>query len=349
MAELAQQNIVKIIWNSKDVTTDVSPFFSALTYKNHEEAMSDELSIIFDNSTGVWANDWYPTQGNTIRVYLGYQDSQIDTGLFQIDEITLNGMPDIVEVKCVAAGATPALRTRNSKAFEAQTLKQIAEFFAKKYGFTVVDTTSLMSQIGMDRKTQEEETDLFFLSKLAKEYGFIFTIRGSQLVFTDYYALDNAASIMAIDKSQCGLYSLTNKTFDTYAGAYVKKRNPKTGKLISFSFENLTGGVVTNQLLVDGRTSTISQASRKSIAGLWDKNRFKESGVLNDIPGDPSLLAGTNFDLTGFGSASGQYHIVSSAHKIQDSLYKMDLEIRKTGTIPKPKRVLAQSNSNISL
>ena len=337
--EVAKQGIVKVIWNNKDVTADVSKYLSSATYTDREEGASDEATFVFENTTGIWSEDWYPTEGDTVELSLGYENHMLNCGLFQVDEITLSGLPDIIEVKCLAAGITKALRTRNNKAFEELTLKQIALYFANKHGLKLVDTSLMMNQINLERKTQDEKTDLAFLAELAKEYGFIFSVKGNQLIFTSYYDLDNSASVKEIDKSQISIYSLTEKTYDTYAHAIVKKRNKNTGKIVQYDILNQDTKKVDVEI-IDGKTGNTQQAEIKVKAGLWNKNKFKQSGNLNDLEGDASLMAGINFDLTGFGMGSGKYHIVKSEHVISgDAAYSTSLEIRKTGTIPKPKRI----------
>ena len=42
-----------------------------------------------------------------------------------------------------------------------------------------------LQKIEVERKTQEKQTDLAFLSRLAREYGIVFSVRGDQLVFMD--------------------------------------------------------------------------------------------------------------------------------------------------------------------
>ena len=145
MKEIARKGVVKIIWNGKDITTDVSKYISSISYTDHEEGMSDEATFTFDNSTQIWSEDWYPTQGDTIELYMGYNDTIFKCGLFEVDEIVLAGPPNTIEIKTIAAGITKALRTRNNHAFEAQTLRQIALYFCNKHGFTLVDNSSIFS------------------------------------------------------------------------------------------------------------------------------------------------------------------------------------------------------------
>ena len=331
--EVVDITSVKVIWNGKDVTADVSKYLSSVSFTDREEAMADDATFTFDNTSAIWSNEWYPSEGDTIQFYIG----STDCGLYQVDEITLSGPPDTIQLKTVAAGITKALRTRNNKAFESQNLKQIATFYCKKHGFKLIDNSSMLSQINLERKTQENQTDLAFLSELAKEYGFVFKIRSNQLVFTSAYDLDAQPPVKHIDKTEVGSYSITEKTYDTYSSAEIKVRNKNQGKLVKSSTVNLSGGVK-DVYIVKGSATTPSQAEAKTKAGLYNKNKYKQVCTLNDLPGDAMLVSGVNFNLTGFGEGSGVYHITESTHSIE-STYTMSLTLRKTGTLPKPKRI----------
>lgn len=342
MEEIAKQPDCRVLWNSKDVTTDLKPFLSSVTYTDHEEGASDDVSIELDNSEGLWSNDWYPVEGDTLELFIGYTDKMVSAGLFQIDELTLSGPPDRISIKAISSFVSKSLRTRNNKAFEAQTLQQIAQYFCTKHSLKLIDETdSMLSQIYLERKTQEDKTDLQFLAELATEFGFIFSVKGENLVFTSYYNLDNAAPVKDISVRQIGNYSITEKTYDTYSEGSITKRVTRKNKLIKDVQEDILNWTA-NTNVTHGHIENSKQAEIKNKSGLWNKNRFKQSGTLNDLPGDPELVAGINFNLTGLGNGSGTYHIVKSSHSISgEGAYTTTLEIRKTGTIPKPKRVPA--------
>jgi len=460
MEEIAKTPYSRILWNSKDVTTDLKEFLSSVSYTDHEEGASDDIDIVLDNGEGLWSNDRYPAEGDTLELFIGYTDKMVSAGLFQIDELTLSGPPIQISIKASSSFITKSLRTRNNKAFEAQTLKQIASYFCTKHGLTLVDettetitqttggisfsfqgkylcyvaarlrtfidrdrpgsifflksvraelhtiatdiqssfpnycspivnylsgidsngrvtmsnidyfrgltaystqintigiailgksskasivttTSSMLSQIYLERKTQEDKTDLQFLAELATEYGFIFAVKGDKLVFTSYYNLDNAPPIKDISVNQIGNFSITEKTYDTYSEGSITKRVVRKNKLIKDVQTDVLNWTANSQV-THGHIENSKQAEIKNKSGLWNKNRFKQSGTLNDLPGDPELVAGINFNLTGLGNASGTYHIVKSSHTISgDGAYTTTLEIRKTGSIPEPKRVPA--------
>lgn len=349
--EVARQSAIKVIWNSKDVTSDISKYASSISYTDVEEGMSDDATLVFDNTDGRWFEDWYPNEGDTLELYLGYNNKLLNCGLFEVDEITLSGLPDQIEIKTIAAGMTKALRTRNSKAFENQTLHQIAKYFCSKHNLTLVDSTSMLNQINLDRKTQENQTDLSFLAQLSKDYGFIFSIRGNKLIFTSYYDLDNADSIKEIDKTEIGSYSITRKMYDTYAVSEFKARDHKKGKLVESSVtadDEDWDGTAVDTYKAYGADKSAQSSKAKVQSKLWDKNKMKQTCSLTGLEGDPELVSGINFDLTGCGLGSGKYHIISSTHTISgDGAYVMSLECRKTGTVPKPKRVPKKETETI--
>jgi len=339
--EIANTPIAQIIWNGKDVIVDLKPFLSSVNYTDQEEGAADDVSIVLDNGAGLWSGDWHPVEGDTLELFMGYSDKLMNCGLFQVDEVVTSGPPDIITVKAIASFITKTLRTKNSKAFEKQTLRQIATFFCLKHGLKLIDNSdNMLGQIFLERKTQEQKTDLQFLSELATEYGFVFSVKGSNLIFTSYYALDNAEAVRDIAKNQIGNYNITEKCYDTYKYAVLTKRDSKTNKVTAETqtFDGVT--VKDDVLLIVGTGGNKKTIEAKVKSGLWNKNRFKQAGTLNDIPGDPLLVASMNFNLTGLNNVSGKYHIVRSSHTISgDGAYTTSLEVRKTGDIPKPKRV----------
>lgn len=339
MDAVAKQGIAIINWNGKDITDEISAYLSSVTWISHEESSIDELSMVMENNEQKWTGDWLPTEGDVIELMIGYQNKLINAGLFQVDEITANGPPHVVEIKAISSFITNTLRTRNSKSFEAQTLKQLALYFCNQYGFKLIDDTSdLLSGITLTRKTQEQKTDLQFLSELAKEYGFLFSMKGNRMVFTSYYKLDNATAIMDISTHQVGNYTVTQKTYDTYSSGKIAKLDCKSGGVYNWDASGVLNTNASDSETFEGRVESVQQAQQKVKGGLWNKNKFKISGNLNDIPGDPSLIAGNNFNLKGLGKLSGKYHITTSTHKVSGS-YTTSLEIRKTGDIPKPQQV----------
>ncbi|MDR1120887.1 MAG: hypothetical protein LBM08_08210 [Dysgonamonadaceae bacterium] len=225
--ETITKNIVEINIAGKNVTGDVSSYLSKITYTDKEEAESDDVSLTFEDTTAVWQSAWYPSQGDTLQVKLGTSEHLLDCGLFEIDEMEFEVSPDIVTVKGIATGITKGLRTRNSKAFEKQSLRKIAQYFASKHKLKLTGKAGVLQKIEIGRKTQDNQTDIAFLSDLAKEYGIVFSVRGDQLVFIDRDELHKQESVLTVDRSQMSKARFRDKTSQTFNSAAVSKRNVK--------------------------------------------------------------------------------------------------------------------------
>jgi phage protein D len=214
-----------LLYNSRDITQDVSKYLLSITYTDKDQGESDELDITVEDVDGFWRNTWYPQKKDTLQLSIGYDNGTLtDCGTFEIDEITLSGPPDVVTIKSLAAGISKAMRTKNSQSFENLTLRQIAQFIASKHRFTLLGS---IGNIKFNRVTQKKETDLGFLHRVSSDYGFLFSVRNKQLIFTSVFEIENGSSVIEIDRTELRTYSLKDKTSETYKEANVKYHDPK--------------------------------------------------------------------------------------------------------------------------
>lgn len=332
--ETLELNIVQIVVNGKNVTEDVTPYLSRLTYTDKVEAESDDITLSFEDTGGHWQNGWYPQQGDTLAVTIGTPGSPLDCGIFEIDEIELELPPDTVTIKAIGAAISKSLRTRNSKAFEKQSLKSIAQYFANKHGLKLTGNTSELQKIEIERKTQDKQTDLAFLAGLAKEYGIVFSVRGGQLVFMDIDELEKQPAVLTIQKNEISKARFADKTSHVYGGAAVTTRNMKSNKIrhwkITPSEQDGGKGTLTNDIWQGNVTAeNDTQAQAKAKGALKAKNKDKITGTIT-VPGNVKLVAGVNIELSDIGQFSGKWHVVSSGHSIDNSGgYTTDASIRK--------------------
>ncbi len=327
--ETIEKNTVEISIAGKNVTGDVSSFLSKITYTDKVDAESDDISLMFEDTAGKWQSAWYPEQGDTLTVKMGNAGNMLDCGLFEIDEIEYEFPPDMLAVKAIAASASKGLRTKNSKAFEKQSLQEIAQYFADKHGLKLVGKVSSLQEIEIGRKTQDRQTDLSFLAKLAREYGILFSIRGNQLVFMELEELEKQASILIIDKTQMNKGRFRDKTSEVYKGATVTVRNAKENSVSKWSIEASKETDKKDVISVNEKAENDAQAQARAKGALKDANKEKITGSFSTV-GNAKLVAGTNIDLTGVGKYSGKWHVVSSTHSVEPSGgYTTDVSIRK--------------------
>jgi phage protein D len=327
--ETVRKNTAEIIIAGKNVTGDVSRYLSKITYNDRLEYESDDISLTFEDTSGKWQSTWYPQQGDSLQVKFGDTGAMLDCGVFEIDEIELEFPPDILTVKAIAVPITQSLRTKNSKAFEQQTLRDIVQYFADKHKLTITEDISKLQQIEIDRKTQDRQTDLSFLAALAKDYGIIFSVREDKLTFIDTEDLEKQPPVLIIHRSAMSSARFRDKTSEVYIGVVVSKKNSKKQEVIKWSI--VTGRLGEGDLLMieDADIENVKQAEARGQAELNNKKRAKYSGSFT-LPGNIKLLSGINITLTGIGRFSGKWLIISSSHSIEPSGgYTTSVEVQK--------------------
>lgn len=294
-----------------------------VSYTDKAAGSADEISIRINDQDGRWSGSWYPEKGTNIQVKIGYENDLLDCGQFQSDEVTVSGPPSMVSLHGIAAFLKKKLRTKNSAGYEKKTLKQIAQSVAQKNGLTVIGT---IDDVVIDRVTQNRETDLGFLSRVAADYGYVFSVRGDKLVFTSAYDLEDRIESSTITPKNVSSYDFTDKGIDPVASATVRHHNPKTVKVVEakvdaksnadkYSYNDIAG-VDEKQLRV--RATNQGQAKAKAKAALHKANSPQVEGSIT-MPGNKYMVAGNNIRLKGFGHMDGKWNITESSHTVNRS------------------------------
>lgn len=315
--------IFELFYENKNITKDVSQYVTSIEYTDVEHGESDELQISFEDSEKLWQSNWIPVKGDTLRAYIGYESEKLlNCGCFEIDELEFSTPPDTITVKALATGIKKPLRQKNSVGYENKTLKQIAKEIADKHGYSLVGE---ISDVRVDRITQNQERDLTFLTKLAEQYGYIFKIAENNLVFYDVQKLKGAKPMQIFYKSDLLSISLREKTSQKYKSVQVSYFDPKKKKTVKATArnENVAKG---DTLKITVRCSDKKQAIVKAKAALNTADT-KIEGTLEFV-GNPYLIAGSNIELKGIGHFSGKYHIKQARHILdRNSGYKTSCEV----------------------
>lgn len=306
----------KILYNSKNITKDISDHLVSLSYTDKVAGETDELEMVLEDSDLLWQNSWYPQKKDTIEAEIEQDGRVLKCGKFTIDEIELKsdrGSGDTITIKAIAAGINKKLRTKRSTAHENKTLREIVNTIAAGNNLTVKGT---IENIPFDRRTQYEKTDLAFLAELGTEFGYIFNVRDNQLTFTSIYEVEGAAHILTLDKTDLTAWSLKDKTAGVYKSAKVKRHSPQKNETVDYE-EFATDPDFEAEDIQELKTKAENkqQARAKAKAALHKSNSHEADGGIATW-GNPILVAGINFELTGMGSLSGIQHALETKHTI---------------------------------
>jgi phage protein D len=263
----------KVFYEDVDVTNDLTESVLSIAYSDAVEGESDEIRIVLHDFHGKWKSQWRSNNGDKISVQIGYsQDSLLDCGSFEIDEIRYKGQPDTVEISAIAIGVTNTLREFKSRTFENQTIRQIASAIASESGLNLVSyfpiiQAEFVQTIGQSlaanklldlnilRAVQNRETDLQFLNRIANKFGISFSVRGENMYFFLIYDVDSVRATVDVvhydiqdftAQGASGLeaaiqmksYDLKDCAEKVVAGVDVQYQNPITGEAFIFPVNN---------------------------------------------------------------------------------------------------------------
>lgn len=305
-----------LLYAHKDITAAIEPYVTKVTYTDELHGKADELELEIDDTDGRWRNEWAPGKGDALSLKFGYEGEPLQpAGGFQIDELEHKGPPDMLVLKALAAGITPSLRTKRSTAFEGQSLAQMAGQIAERNGLQVEGS---IADIRLGRVTQDRERDLAFLKRVGEEFGHVFTVRDSKLVFHQVADLKSRPSVLRIERTMVTSYSLKSPTKGKVKAAHVTYHDPDTRQVIEHQAEAPdapTGDV----LRLQSRSPDQATAKARADAALEKANRGMGGEGTITLPGDPRLAAGARVELAGFGYLDKLYLIEKATHTMDRS------------------------------
>ncbi|MCW2248684.1 phage protein D [Azospirillum fermentarium] len=317
-----------LLWSGTDVTASIRDMVTGLAYTDKKIGESDDLDIQLEDRDGRWRNDWIPSKGDVLELFIGYKDHLVDAGSYEIDQIEHSGPPDRLKVTALAAGVTTALRTKKSRGFEKKTLSQIARQIADEHGMTVIGDPDTEVK---DRITQADQTDLEFLSKTAAEFGYVFSVRGQSLVFMSDDELMAGPVVFTLPRGGSNIMNWRfSKKGKVYKACEVSYYDPATKKTQKVTVEPEVKKEAGDTLKKRVRVENEEQARRKAKALLDSANTGEITASL-DLTGRPDLVSGINIRLDGFGTAwDGTYHVQKSGHRFDPKRgYTTTIEVQR--------------------
>ncbi len=284
-----------------------------ISYTDHLSELSGDVELVVEDHNRMWQTSWYPGLGDEITLAIGYQgEGLLPCGDFQIDQLELTGPPDTFTMRCLAAFITPAMRTANSIGYEGQTLLGIAQVIAAKYGLSVISAPEVID-VSFERVTQKHETDLGFLKRLAVEYGYDFSVRGSVLVFYSVTALQAVVPTISVTRTDVERFEFRNRTHDTYPTAQVTYQNPFSKSLVVGNASTIAPIPTSDTIKMIARSENSQQALLKCEAALQATNMFFIEGILT-MPGSIAMASGNTLQVSGFGEFDGIYIVLVARH-----------------------------------
>jgi uncharacterized protein len=309
----------KIIFEGTDISAEVD----AVSYSDGVGDQSDTSQFkVFGER---WVDNWQPKKGDKFTLEFGYLGQIAPAGTFFVDQFETSGPPDVHVIKGLAVPLNSDLRTKKSKAYEKVSLATIAQEIAGRAGLKL---SGITRNVIVERTTQNRQSDLSFLLQVARKYGYVFTIKGNQLVFTDVFTLEKKTPVLELAKTNLSTWSFTDQVSQVYAGAENRYfPNTKGAEVTATQTGDQESGA--DVLQIRERTENEALAGDVVKARLHEKNKTRVTTRFSMV-GNPFLAAGIVVKISGFGVFSGNYFLENVAHALEVGTgYKTDVEARK--------------------
>ncbi len=310
------------------ITGAIEKMVLSIIYTSHAGGAAPDLEIELEDRDKRWQGPWFPQRGDLVDVSMGYRNERLaPCPSFQVDEVELKGAPDAVHLRCIAAYITPAIRTPKSTAYDGQTLLQAARTIATAHGFSV-SGEAVNPDVSFMALRQNQESDLGFLHRIAREHNYEFTMRGTQMVFYSRPALEQRPATGILHRGDVLSFNFKAKTHLIYKAAQINYFDPDTKALISATAEASPAVPTGDTIKLIRRCENGQQAALKAAAELHRRNMLQATATL-EIPGNVTMTGGAIVTLDGWGTYDGNYLIQSARHKLSRSAgFTTEIEAR---------------------
>ena len=170
----------RVTLDGADLTERMRPRLLELSLTEQRGDEADELSIQIHDHDGRMD---IPKRGALLQVAIGWKgQALVDKGSFTVDEVEHSGAPDIISVRARSADLTRPMRTRKEKSWHKTTLGAILKAIAGKHGLKA-KVDGKLAAIEIKHLDQTNESDVHFLTRLAKRFDAVATVKSGTLLF----------------------------------------------------------------------------------------------------------------------------------------------------------------------
>ena len=168
----------------KDYTDSYSEILLELTITDESTEKGDSFTLRLDDTGNTIE---LPQKGERITVALGVDGEMIKTGSYVVDEISIKGPPDTIEITGKAAPfdnaeGQKAMQAQKTRSFDEITIGNLIQQIATEHGLTAAVSDDLKNMT-IPHLDQTNESDNNLLYRLSQIYCAVYKVTTSRLVF----------------------------------------------------------------------------------------------------------------------------------------------------------------------
>ena len=302
----------QILADGKDATAQFRDRLINMKVTDKAGVESDEVEVTLDDRDGAIT---LPRRGVTIDVSLGYRETGLSRiGKYKIDEVESSGPPQQIVIRGRPADMSGGLKTARKHSWENTTLDQVVRTVASRNKLTPVCSV----KASIDRLDQMNESDLHFITRIARQYDATASIKGGKLLVLPRGGQAKSASgkklpVIVLTRKDIKSWRWSASDRDASGGVKVKTHNPKTGNPLATLIPDKTNPngpvrVVRHPVPAKGRAAATAK-------GALDRGNRSTITLSLTLPGRADLVAERQVRVSGIKSGvDGLYPIESVTH-----------------------------------
>lgn len=225
--------IYSITLNGKNITKKFDGRLISLTLQDNRGFEADQLDISLDDSDGALE---IPSRGVTLKLAIGWAGAAnglVDKGEFMVDEVRHTGTPDVLTIRARSVDLRAGLSIKKERSWHRQTVGSIVRAIASQNKVEARISKALDGQL-VDHIDQTAESDANLLSRLAKTFDAIATVKNGLLLFIKAGEATTASGkplpAVTITRDVGDRHEFGVADRDTYSGVQAFYLNTRTAK-----------------------------------------------------------------------------------------------------------------------
>ncbi|MGS1027708.1 phage late control D family protein [Burkholderia glumae] len=225
--------IYSITLNGKNITKKFDGRLISLTLQDNRGFEADQLDISLDDADGALE---IPSRGVTLKLAIGWAGAAnglVDKGEFMVDEVRHTGTPDVLTIRARSVDLRAGLSIKKERSWHRQTVGAIVRAIASQNKVEARISKALDGQL-VDHIDQTAESDANLLSRLAKMFDAIATVKNGLLLFIKAGEATTASGkplpAVTITRDVGDRHEFGVADRDTYSGVQAFYLNTRTAK-----------------------------------------------------------------------------------------------------------------------
>ena len=317
--------------NGQDITPKLGGRLIELRLSESRGEEADQLSLTLDDADGRMA---IPPKGATIDVQLGWAGQLVDKGSFVVDETEHSGAPDRISIRARSAQMSKSLRERTSRSYHDTTVGDVVRQIAAANGLPIKIAPELAAK-PVQHIDQTTESDLHFLTRLARQHDAVATVKKGTLVFlrTNSRTTASGQELGAVHITRSSgdqhRWHTADRTSYTAVRAYwhdgksARRKGVVAGNGSDGSTKTLKDTYATQADALDAAKAELQRVDR----GAATLSLTLALGRPQLMPQSPVTVAGFKPEIDGEG-----WLVKSVEHSIGDGGYTTKLECERLGS-----------------